>query len=78
MPLKPPPIKLEDDSAARDFLANYGFFPPQNSQESDEEYSHRLDTLRAEMSRNFLASPRAQMLRKKFQSRIFSLGVSTE
>ena len=66
MPLKPPPIKSEDDSAAHEFLANYGFFPPQDPQESDEEYSHRLDTLRAEISRNFLASPRAQELRKKF------------
>ena len=76
MPLKPPPIKPEDDSAARDFLANYGFFPPQNSQESDEEYSHRLDTLRAEMSRNFLASPHAKDSVRS--SKRFSLGVSTE
>ena len=67
MPLKPPPIKPEDDSAAREFLANYGFFPLQNSQESDEEYSHRLDTLRAEMSRNFLASPRAQQYMERMR-----------
>ena len=68
MPLSPSPIKSEHEPAAREFLANYGFFPPQDPQESDEEYSHRLDTLRAEMSRNFLASPRAQRLRKKFQT----------
>ena len=70
MLLKPPPIKPEDDSAAREFLANYGFFPPQNSQESGEEYSHRLDTLRAEMARNFLASPRAQ----KYMERMRHVG----